>query len=220
MMWTFNLKLFLSLSCFTAFGFSLIAFLVHMNQMDRFDELITTYIQDFETSFLTDIMQFFTYIGSMTFIHILAFVIFIIFYFILNYRSELLLFIIVLLGSHYFFRLLKQFFKRTRPDFYRLIEIGGYSFPSGHATNALSIYGILIFVLWHHIPSRWGRIILSVFSIFMILSIGLSRIYLGVHYPSDVLAGYFAGGFLLTIIIGCYQLAVVKMDERMSRNYL
>ena len=131
-------------------------------------------------------------------------------------RSKLLLFIIVLLGSHNLFRLLKQLFKRARPDFHRLIEIGGYSFPSGHATNALSIYGILTFVLWHHIPAPWGRIILFIFSIFMILSIGLSRIYLGVHYPSDVLAGYFAGGFLLTMIIGCYQFVIVKIDERTS----
>lgn len=218
MKWTYNMKLLLSLSFFTAFGFGLIAILVRMNKMDRFDKFITTYIQDFETPFLTNIMRFFTYVGSMSFIHIFAFVIFIIFYFFLNYRSELLLFIVVLLGSHYLFRLLKQLFQRARPDFNRLIEIGGYSFPSGHATNALCIYGVLTFVLWHHIPTRWGRIMLPIFSLFMILSIGLSRIYLGVHYPSDVLAGYLAGGFLLTIVIWGYQLIVVKIDERTFRN--
>lgn len=212
----YNFKLFLLLSFFCAFGFGLIAILVRLNKMDRVDKLVTTYIQDFETSFLTNIMQLFTYIGSMSFIHILAFVIFILFYFFLKDRSKLLLFIIVLLGSHYLFRLLKQLFKRARPDVHRLIEIGGYSFPSGHATNAICIYGILTFVLWHHIPSHWGRIILAIFSIFMILSIGLSRIYLGVHYPSDVLAGYFAGGFLVTMIIGCYQLVLIKIDERTS----
>lgn len=216
MKWPYNFKLFLSLSLFFAFGFGLIAILVRLNKLNRFDKIITTYIQDFETSFLTTIMQFFTYIGSMSFIHILAFVIFIIFYFFVKDHSKLLLFIIVLLGSHYLFRLLKQLFKRARPDFHRLIEIGGYSFPSGHATNAFGIYGILIFVLWQHSPARWGRIILSIFSFFMILSIGLSRIYLGVHYPSDVLAGYFAGGFLLTMIIGCYQFVIVKIDERTS----
>lgn len=210
----YNFKLFLLLSFFFAFGFGLIAILVLLNKMDRFDKLVTTYIQHFETSFLTNIMQLFTYIGSMSFIHILAFVIFIIFYFFLKDQSKLLLFIIVLLGSHYLFRLLKQLFKRARPDVHRLIEIGGYSFPSGHATNALCIYGILTFVLWHHIPARWGRIILSIFSFFIIFSIGLSRIYLGVHFPSDVLAGYFAGGFLLTMIIGSYQLVIVKIDER------
>lgn len=216
MKWSYNFKLFLLLGFFFAFGFGLIAILVRLNKMDRFDKLVTTYIQDFETAFLTNIMQLFTYIGSMSFIHILAFVIFILFYFFLKDRSKLLLFIIVLLGSHYLFRLLKQLFKRARPDVHRLIEIGGYSFPSGHVTNAFGIYGILTFVLWHHIPASWGRIILSLFSIFMILSIGLSRIYLGVHYPSDVLAGYFAGGFLLTVIIGCYQFVIVKIDERTS----
>ncbi|MET0786922.1 MAG: phosphatase PAP2 family protein [Paenisporosarcina sp.] len=208
----YNGKLFLLLSSLTGFGFILMAILVSLNLMVRFDKSIINFAQNFETPFLTKIMHFFTYIGSGYSIHTFAFIIFIVFYFFIKNRAELLLFIVVLLGSHYLFRILKQLFKRARPELHRLIEIGGYSFPSGHATNAICIYGVLTFILWRYIPSRFGRILLSTFCIFMVLSIGLSRIYLGVHYPSDVIAGYFAGGFWLSIAIGCFQFVKVKVD--------
>lgn len=207
-----NDKLFLLLSCFTALGFILIAFMVEQKQIGQFDSPIATFIQSFETPFSTNMMLFFTKIGSGTSINIIAFFIFIIFYFFLKFRAELLLFIVVLLGSHYLYRVIKLLFKRERPDLHRLIEIGGYSFPSGHATNAICMYGILTFILWRHIPSRIGRFLLLSFSTFMILMIGISRIYLGVHYPSDVLAGYFAGGCWLTIAIWSYHVALVKLN--------
>jgi undecaprenyl-diphosphatase len=106
--------------------------------------------------------------------------------------------------------LLKQLFQRARPDLHRLIEIGGYSFPSGHATNAITVYGILSFLLWNHIATRRGRILLLFSSTFIIFSIGFSRIYLGVHYPSDVIAGYFVGGFWLIVAIWTYQFVMEK----------
>ena len=192
-------------------GFTMISILIKGNHIEHFDHAIITFVQSFENPTLTNIMLFFTEVGSGSSIHIFAFIIFIVFYFFLKYRVELLLFIIVLLGSHYLFRALKHMFQRSRPDLHRLVEIGGYSFPSGHATNAICIYGILTFVLWRHIPSLAGRYLLLFISTFMILAIGISRVYLGVHYPSDVLAGYFAGGCLLTIVIWSYHFALVKM---------
>lgn len=203
--------LYILLIGFTIFGFTLISILIKTNNIEHFDHAIITFVQNFETSTLTNLMLFFTDVGSGSSIHIFAFIIFIIFYFFLKYRVELLLFIIVLLSSHYLFRALKHMFQRSRPDLHRLVEIGGYSFPSGHATNAICIYGILTFVLWRHIPSFAGRFLLLSISTFMILAIGISRVYLGVHYPSDVLAGYFAGGCLLTIVIWIYHFALVKM---------
>lgn len=206
--------LYILLFIFLVCGFTLLSILINGNNIEPFDSTIITFIQSFETPFLTSIMLFFTDIGSGSSIHVFAFIIFILFYFVLKYRSELLLFIVVLLGSHYLFRAIKQIFERARPDTHRLIEIGGYSFPSGHATNAICIYGVLTFVLWSHIPSRMGRYLLLFFSAFIILAIGVSRIYLGVHYPSDVLAGYFAGGFWLTLAIYCFQMVRGKWMEK------
>jgi undecaprenyl-diphosphatase len=111
----------------------------------------------------------------------------------------------VIIGANIFFSSLKLVFHRARPDLHRLIEIGGYSFPSGHATNAFALYGILTFLLWRHISPQSGRILLIFISALMILMIGISRIYLGVHYPSDVIAGYFISGFWLMMAIWFYR---------------
>ena len=110
-----------------------------------------------------------------------------------------------MIGTPIINQILKQFFHRARPDLHRLIEIGGYSFPSGHAMNAFAVYGILAFLLWRHIPTRLGRVALIMISSIFILMIGISRIYLGVHYPSDIIGGYFASGFWLAISIWFFQ---------------
>ena len=98
----------------------------------------------------------------------------------------------VVFGSSILNLLLKWVFQRARPDINRLIEITGYSYPSGHSMGAFSFYSVLAYLLWRHIDSRAGRGALIAVSIVMILSIGLSRIYLGVHYPSDIVGGYLA----------------------------
>ena len=99
----------------------------------------------------------------------------------------------------------RNFFQRARPDLHRLIEIGGYSFPSGHAMSAMAVYGTLAFLLWRHISTRFGRSLLIFFSAMMIFMIGISRVYLGVHYPSDIIGGYFASGFWLGAAIWSFQ---------------
>ena len=202
------------ISCITLIGFSTMALLVNEDLITEFDRTIISFIQGLETTLLTIIMKFFTFVGAGTTIKVLAFITVIILFFYFRHRSEILLFVVVLIGSHYVFRVLKALFQRVRPDLNRLIEIGGYSFPSGHATNAMTFYGSLAFLLWSHIPTRQGRTILIVFSASMIFLIGLSRIYLGVHYPSDVIAGYFAGGFWLVLAVGMYQFVMKAIRER------
>lgn len=70
---------------------------------------------------------------------------------------------------------------------------------------AFSLYGILAYLLWRHISTPVGRGLLIIISITMITAIGVSRIYLGVHYPSDVLGGFLASGSWLTVSIWFYQ---------------
>lgn len=214
-----NSKIKLSLLLITLVGFGSMTLLIKDNDIVFFDEIIISFIQSLETSFLTTMMKFFSYIGSGSFINIIVVLGVIILYFVLHYRTEILLFILVLMGSHYLFRLLKEIFQRARPNLYPLIDIGGYSFPSGHATNAVTVYGILAFLLWRFIPTSWGRKLLILFSTIMILTIGFSRIYLGVHYPSDVLGGYFAGAFWLIVSIWCFQLIKEKIYEKTHTKY-
>lgn len=90
---------------------------------------------------------------------------------------------------------LKNEYQRQRPAIEHLVEIGGLSFPSGHSLSAMAFYGFVIYLIFRFIRSEFLRISLSVLCALLILSIGVSRIYLGVHYPTDVAAG-FAGGII------------------------
>lgn len=186
-------------------GFIAMSLLVRANHIVLFDGYIISFIQGTETAWLTTVMKFFTYIGTIRFIAVLS--IFILFFLlkVLKYRLEILIYLAVVFCTPILNRLLKLYFERARPDLHRLIEIGGYSFPSGHAMNAFSFYSILAFLLWRHVPSRLGRVTVILISSFMIAAIGTSRIYLGVHYPSDVIAGYLASGFWVSTVIWVFQ---------------
>lgn len=96
--------------------------------------------------------------------------------------------------------LLKDLLARARPElFYQAYEETGFSFPSGHAALSLALYGFCIYLLWRLMPThKWTGIGIAVLNA-LILTIGFSRIYLGVHYLSDVIAGYAVGLFFLWI---------------------
>ncbi|MFE4426341.1 phosphatase PAP2 family protein [Peribacillus butanolivorans] len=201
----FQLSIAFVISVIFLIGFSIMAFTISAYEFLNFDRAVISFIQGLETPFLTTIMKFFTFIGSSSSIIILSLLVLFYLYKVLKHRLELVLFSAVVVGSPLLNLILKLFFQRARPDLHRLIEIGGYSFPSGHAMNAFTLYGILTFLLWRHISPMWGRTLLILFSVMMILTIGISRIYLGVHYPSDIIGGYLAGGCWLTISIWVFQ---------------
>ncbi len=87
--------------------------------------------------------------------------------------------------------LLKLFFARERPFGIALIEETGYSFPSGHSMISMAYFGFLIYLIYHGSLSTTKKTILMILCSIIIFAIGLSRIYLGVHYPSDVMGGFF-----------------------------
>lgn len=197
-------------------GFGLLSLLISDQKIIHFDRAIIKVIQGSESIFLTRIMKFFTFIGSAPVVAVLSIFTLIFLYKVLHHRLELILFIYAVIGSAILNGILKSFFHRMRPDFHRLIEIGGYSFPSGHAMNAFTVYGILSFLLWRHIKGKWGRGMLIFGSIVMILAIGISRIYLGVHYPSDIIGGYFASCFWITTAILFFQF---YKEKRYNKKY-
>ena len=111
--------------------------------------------------------------------------------------------IIVLISSFLLNVALKHFVARPRPiNALRLVEASSYSFPSGHAMSAIALYGFLIYLVYRFMPFNIWRAG-AVFSLStLILLIGISRVYLGVHYASDVLAGFVVGlSWLMTCII-------------------
>ncbi|MGT2887761.1 phosphatase PAP2 family protein [Streptococcus didelphis] len=98
----------------------------------------------------------------------------------------------------------KLLYKRTRPEIEHLVHAGGFSFPSGHSLGSMVIYGIILIVIHERVTSKGLRWFLECIFALLILLIGLSRIYLGVHFPTDVLAGFIIGYALLNVFYPYY----------------
>mgnify|MGYP001183609843 CR=1 FL=1 len=108
--------------------------------------------------------------------------------------------LIAVTGSEIFTSLGKLTFHRPRPEMAIFAE-SSFSFPSGHATIAVALYGFISYILIRLTPSWQRKVNIFFTGILMILAIGLSRIYLGVHYLSDVWSGYLVGAMWLIIAI-------------------
>lgn len=197
-----------------AIGFILISIGILDHQIIHFDTAVASFIQQRESPALTKVMRFFTGIGEGWTIIVIILAVMLVLYIVLHHRKELVFLAAIMIGSSLLNLVLKLLFHRSRPVVHRIIEEAGYSFPSGHSMAAFSFYGALSFIIWKHIPYLRGRILLILLSALFILAIGISRIYLGVHYPSDVIGAYFISGTWLTAGIMVYQ----KYADHMSRG--
>lgn len=173
--------LFISMFLFFLF----LAILVCFHFTEKIDLAVSSFVATFHTPWLTSFFLFITEFGYIRFL--LLFLILILVCFHRERFAYLLpihLAIVTLLNF-----LLKQLFARPRPEF-SLITETGFSFPSGHAMVTMAFYGYLLYVVVKLVKKKWLRNSLIVLFVSIIFLVGLSRIYLGVHYVTDVLAGY------------------------------
>ena len=136
-----------------------------------------------------------------------------------RHRWYMLLVPVVALGSITLNLTLKNAYQRPRPAM-PLVPAEGLSFPSGHAMIAASFYGLLIYLIQTHMQQpqlRWLRYGLTVVLIVLVLLIGLTRVYLRVHYTSDVVAGFMAGGVWLLIAIPLLKRIEKETKKRFKR---
>ncbi|ASS65842.2 MULTISPECIES: phosphatase PAP2 family protein [unclassified Paenibacillus] len=180
------------------------ALLIGRHHAAVFDERVADAVQGIASHPLTAVMKGFTTAGSGPWVAGIMLVIAAALL-LLGYRRELIFFAGVIVGSSLLNLLLKLVFRRARPDVHRIIDAAGYSFPSGHSMAAFTLYGITVYFLWKHLARFWMKAAAVSAGIAMILMIGISRIYLGVHYPSDVLGGYLISAAWLTASIGWYE---------------
>lgn len=142
------------------------------------------------SDFVTPIAKFITNFGGAIFLIVLTIVLFTV---IKNKKIGVSIFsnlvIVTILNQ-----LLKGILQRPRPTEYRIIEETGYSFPSGHSMISMAFYGYLIYLIYKYVKNKYIKWTSIVVLSLLICTIGISRIYLGVHYTSDVL-----GGFLISI---------------------
>ena len=158
------------------------------------------------SSFVTPIAKFITNFGGAIFLIVLTITLFIL---IKNKKIGLSIFsnlvIITILNQ-----LLKRILQRPRPTEYRIIEETGYSFPSGHSMVSMAFYGYLIYLIYKYVKNKYIKWISIVLLSILICSIGVSRIYLGVHYTSDVLGGFFISISYLIIYISAANKFLIK----------
>ncbi len=110
--------------------------------------------------------------------------------------------------------LLKNIIQRPRPDDFRLISETGYSFPSGHSMVSMAFYGFLIYLLHKYLKNKKLKVILITFLSILIIFIGISRIYLGVHYTSDVIAGFLISVCYLIVYTSLVKKYIIEREEK------
>ena len=108
---------------------------------------------------------------------------------------------------------LKIIVQRPRPTEYRIINETGYSFPSGHSMVSMAFYGFLIYLIYKNIKNKYLKISLTIILSLLIIMIGISRIYLGVHYTSDVCAGFLVSLSYLIIYINFANKLVLGREK-------
>jgi undecaprenyl-diphosphatase len=187
--WPLSISLVCSVCFLTLFAW--ISEEVFEGDLQRFDLGVRTAVHNFFSPQLTKFMQAMTFLGSIGFLTALFAAILAIFLWKGLKRPAVWLAIAVG-GSVILDVTLKLSYHRARPVPFVGVAPKSYSFPSGHALSSFCFYGVLAGLLCARIESRAIRILIWTVAAALIAAIGLSRIYLGVHYPSDVVAGYIA----------------------------
>jgi undecaprenyl-diphosphatase len=173
-----------------------------------FDDAIRNFIYGLQTSGLNTLMEGITYLGNWQSVALVSLL-------LLAYDKTRIpygaLGATAAITETILNKGLKTIFARMRPDdVITLINQGGYAFPSGHSAASMAFYGMLLFLVQTRMEDRKKANALSVVLILLIALIGPSRIYLGVHYPTDVLAGWAEGIFVATVV---YMLATKFMPR-------
>ena len=157
-------------------------------------KLVSTFLI---SDFATPIAKFITNFGGAIFLITLTIVLLVL---IKNKKIGISIFsnlvIVTILNQ-----LLKAILQRPRPTEYRIVEETGYSFPSGHSMVSMAFYGYLIYLIYKYVKNKYIKWISIVLLSILVCSIGISRIYLGVHYTSDVLGGFLISMSYLVIYI-------------------
>lgn len=189
---------------------------LHDGRLESFDNEISDLLFSLRTDSLNNLFRGITSMGNVTAYAIQLPIIFVILYRYNREWAKSIEAMMVLLSAFLLNISLKIYFGRIRPDeSLQLIDLteGSFSYPSGHSMTAIAFYGFLIYLINHYSLNGLLKSGITILLVTLIFFIGLSRIYLGAHYPSDVIAGYVAGSSWLLIciaILRSYQYRVMR----------
>lgn len=170
--------------------FAFIVVLLETGKIIQIENIVYNFLSKYINPSFTIIVKVITNIGGPVIITIICIVLLLLHATRKKYGIPVL---VTLVTSFILNCVLKNIFLRPRPNVLRLVTETSYSFPSGHSMVNASLYTILVLLLLNNSNKKGKRIILSISLIILFLLIGISRIYLGVHYLGDVLAGWILG---------------------------
>ena len=208
-----SLKILLVSALFIAslFIFALIANEAVLENEKIFDDKVFAFFSSFSTAGFIQTMKVFTFFGSSYFL-LPAYLVLVAYFFVKRKSAYAIDIAIIAISSTALMQLLKIIFHRQRPDLPIIKGITSYSFPSGHALSAFIFCSILVFIVRNGAWTNTYKWIASVLLMLCALLIGVSRIALKVHYPTDVIASYCLG--IVWVIVSLYLL------KNMDRKYL
>ena len=178
-----------------------------------FDNRIFNYLSQHVNEQNNDIILFFTFLGSHQFLIPANLTLIGYFLLIRKHKWHSIKIPAIAISSLVLMFVLKRLFNRPRPDIPLLYEAKGLSFPSGHALMSVTFYGLLIYIVFKTYRDKdWKWIIISLL-ILLILIIGFTRVYLRVHYTTDVIAGYCIG-FLWLVFAVWFLNRLEKYSQR------
>ncbi|MBI4037947.1 phosphatase PAP2 family protein [Candidatus Curtissbacteria bacterium] len=163
------------------------------------DNQISVFLLQFRSGWITGGMLFTSFLGNETIIFFSALIA--IFLTLKKHHRETFIFTLLVIMGILATNGLKLIYKVPRPDLFPLVFENSYSFPSGHALNSFLFYSTVSYFVYHFTKNKKLTITVALISLFLVGLIGISRVYLGVHHPSDVVAGYIIGFWLLTTTI-------------------
>ena len=201
------LKLFISFIIFLLF-FSVLTYVLKISHiLEPFmvmDKITLLTIHEYISSGLVGLFKFFTIAGG-PYSLIIVTVILAGFLIIKKDIRASLVMLFSVGGASVLNVVLKHIFMRTRPHLWDRAFEHGYSFPSGHSMVSIAFILALTFVLWHSKCRNW---VISLGTIFMLI-VGFSRLYLGVHFPTDVITGYLIAGFWTVAVVYMFRIQAI-----------
>ena len=190
-----SLKIILFSLCIILFVY--LTKLLLLNEIKLFDDMVFNLVANLRCEPLTIIFKFFSFLCSFYFVIILTIIIML----FSKYKKVTFYIVLNVLFCFFLNQTLKFFFARSRPTEINLIVENGYSFPSGHSMLSLAYYGFFVYLILNSNIKRKNKILAIISLALLIFFVGLSRIYLGVHYASDVLAGFAISAAYLILYI-------------------
>lgn len=183
----------------------------------HFDEVTRAAVHQLASPAMTVIMRFLSFVGS-TIMLTLGTILVVVWFATRRWGREAKLFTATMIGAGLLNVTLKLTFKRARPEpFFDLTPPETYSFPSGHSLASACFFGALAAILTARIKSRRARLITWIVCATMFLSIGFSRIYLGVHHTTDVIAG-FAAALIWILFVRFVEMELARRRRRRATD--